>query len=141
MNRRTFVTTSVVGGIGLLSGCMLDRQYPESSTGSIEGYSLNLVDSEESPRNPELQSREESVVVRGIASVSNGCMSLQFDQDPSVDGDTVVVSLEEYKENNGMCTQAVRDIGYEIVIDKPENITTVQVSVQSVESDSYSLSV
>lgn len=157
MDRRSFLgTVGTVSVIGV-SGCIgpddtsnpnetPQDETPEELSLTVTDHSFEVVDPQRVPAEPEIISRDGSTfTVGGVVSGKNGCMSARLASDPSQgDSDplTVDLSVETFKEGEGMCTQAIKQIGFEIEFtyegDNPEEIL---VRLDGVESGTYTLEV
>jgi len=148
MQRRNFISSVIaVSSIGI-AGCSAPKPDTENPTPDAEqvvvNHSFEKVSPDETPDEPAITSIDgKTVTVRGTITVADGCTTIAVGSEPEFtqDGEAVEVMIGTQETGDDMCTQALRDIGFELVFtyegDAP---STVELAHAGEDSSSHSLS-
>lgn len=164
MDRRSVIgsigTVSLVGVAGCVGTDTSDETNPSTSSPNepppenppeersltVTNFNFEIVPPDTISTEPQLLSHEEStVVISGAIQVSDGCKSARLASDPEQgDSDPLTIrsSIVEYTEEDGMCTQAVETLGFELQVsyegDTPEEFF---LEIGGVDSHTHTVSI
>lgn len=149
MNRRKFIGTIGATSLVGLAGCATILN--QSGSGVMD-YSFSKASADNVPDETQITAVEPvtdggaTVTIRGKVHGRNGCIETRVGSEPemtsSADPTRVETMIETYEpEDSGMCTGAIKPIGYEIVVTCASRPDEIVVSEGGQESDEYTLTV